>query len=62
MGWVETRDDRGGRPRYIAKYRDLRGRKQSAGTFTRKREPLTLAESHKAHCRRPQTRRARDRA
>jgi integrase len=37
MGWVETRADRNGKPRYIAKYRDLRGRKQSAGTFTRKR-------------------------
>lgn len=38
MGWVETRADRNGKPRYIAKYRDLRGRKQSAGTFTRKRD------------------------
>ena len=38
MGWVETRTGRDGKPRYIAKYRDLRGRKQSAGTFTRKRE------------------------
>jgi hypothetical protein len=37
MGWVETRADRNGKPRYIAKYRDLRGRKQSAGTFTRRR-------------------------
>jgi hypothetical protein len=38
MGWVETRTAQDGKPRYIAKYRDLRGRKQSAGTFTSKRE------------------------
>jgi integrase len=38
MGWVETRADRGGKPRYTAKYRDRRGCKQSAGTFTSKRE------------------------
>jgi integrase len=38
MGWVETRTSRDGKPRYIAKYRDLRGCKQSAGTFTSKRE------------------------
>jgi integrase len=38
MGWVEKRTGRDGRPRYIAKYRDLRGRKQSAGTFASKRE------------------------
>jgi len=34
MGWVETRIGRNGKPRYIAKYRDLRGRKQSAGTYS----------------------------
>lgn len=38
MGWVETRAGRDGKPRYIAKYRDVRGRKQSAGTFGTKRE------------------------
>ncbi len=38
MGWVETRTGRDGKPRYIAKYRDLCGRKQSAGTFASKRE------------------------
>ena len=38
MGWVEIRTAQDGKPRYIAKYRDLRGRKQSAGTFTSKRE------------------------
>jgi len=38
MGWVETRTGRDGRPRYIAKYRDLCGRKRSAGTFASKRE------------------------
>ena len=38
MGWVETRAGRDGKPRYIAKYRDARGRKQSAGTFAGKRD------------------------
>jgi len=38
MGWVETRTGRDGKPRFIAKYRDLCGRKQSAGTFAAKRE------------------------
>jgi integrase len=38
MGWVETRADRGGKARYTAKYRDRPGCKQSAGTFTSKRE------------------------
>ena len=38
MGWVETRTGRDGKPKYIAKYRDLRGCKQSAGTFTSKRQ------------------------
>ncbi|HEX6527667.1 MAG TPA: site-specific integrase [Streptosporangiaceae bacterium] len=33
MGWVETRYSRGGSPRYVAKYRDIRGRRQTAGTF-----------------------------
>jgi integrase len=38
MGWIETRTGRDGKPRYIAKYRDLCGRKKSAGTFASKRE------------------------
>jgi hypothetical protein len=38
MGWVETRNGRDGKPRYIAKYRDLRGCNQSAGTFASKRD------------------------
>jgi integrase len=33
MGWVEVRHNDGGDPRYRAKYRDARGRKQTAGTF-----------------------------
>ncbi|MGH3167319.1 MAG: tyrosine-type recombinase/integrase [Trebonia sp.] len=33
MGWIEIRYTRSGEPRYIAKYRDIRGRKQTAGTF-----------------------------
>lgn len=38
MGWTETRKDHNGTPRYIAKYRDVRGRKQSAGTYSTQRE------------------------
>ena len=38
MGWTETRTDRNGNVRYIAKYRDIRGRKQSAGTYSNQRE------------------------
>jgi integrase len=33
VGWVETRHNEAGQPRYVAKYRDIRGRKQTAGTF-----------------------------
>ena len=33
MGWVEIRYNDDGEPRYRAKYRDARGRKQTAGTF-----------------------------
>ena len=33
MGWVEVRPNGDGVPRYQAKYRDVRGRKQAAGTF-----------------------------
>jgi hypothetical protein len=38
MGWTDKRKDRNGATRYIAKYRDARGRKQSAGTFAAKRD------------------------
>jgi hypothetical protein len=34
MGWVEIRYNDDGEPRYVAKYRDIRGRKQTAGTFS----------------------------
>jgi integrase len=34
MGWTEERISQDGTPRYIAKYRDLRGHKQSAGTYS----------------------------
>jgi integrase len=33
VGWIETRYNDDGEPRYVAKYRDIRGRKQTAGTF-----------------------------
>lgn len=33
MGWIDTRYSDGGKPRYRAKYRDIRGRIQTAGTF-----------------------------
>jgi integrase len=60
VGWVETRAGRDGRPRHIAKYRDARGRKQSAGTFGTKREAnaawqraeVRMAEGHLADPRR----------
>jgi len=37
MGWVERRTAQDGAVRYRAKYRDIRGRKQSAGTFADER-------------------------
>jgi integrase len=37
MGWTLTRVGDDGKPRYTAVYRDLRGVKRSAGTFTSKR-------------------------
>jgi integrase len=33
MGWVDTHYDRDGNARYVARYRDIRGRKQTVGTF-----------------------------
>ena len=38
MGWLMERIRPDGRPAYTAMYRDLRGRKRSAGTFTSERE------------------------
>lgn len=38
MGFVRTRTDRNGNPRYTACYLDLKGRERSAGTFTNKRQ------------------------
>ena len=60
MGWVETRAGRNGKPRYTAKYRDLRGYKQCAGTFASKRDAnaawqkaeVQVAEGHLADPRR----------
>jgi integrase len=40
MGWVERRTDQNGKVRYRAKYRDIRGRKQSAGTFAEERSAM----------------------
>jgi integrase len=37
MGWVERRTGRNGTVSYRAQYRDIRGRKQSAGTFANER-------------------------
>jgi integrase len=37
MGWVERRTGRDGKISYRAKYRDIRGHKQSAGTFADER-------------------------
>jgi integrase len=60
VGWVVTRADRDGKPRYLARYRDLRGCQQSAGTFATKREAnaawqkaeAKIAEGHLADPRR----------
>lgn len=38
MGWLVDRDDGDGRRRYMAVYRDVRGKQRSAGTFTSKKE------------------------
>ena len=38
MGFTYTRSGRDGKPRYVAFYRDLRGRQRSAGTFSTKRD------------------------
>ena len=38
MGWVRKHTGRDGKARYTATYRDGRGRKRSAGTFSNKRE------------------------
>jgi len=38
MGYVLTRRGKDGKPRYTAVYRDIRGRKRSAGTFATERE------------------------
>jgi integrase len=40
MGWVQTRAGRGGRPRYIARYRDVRGAVRSAGTYRTEKEAV----------------------
>ncbi len=51
MGWVEIRPNGNGDPRYQAKYRDVRGRKQAAGTFgseTAAKAAADVAEA-KAH-------------
>ena len=60
MGWVVTRVGHDGKPRYLARYRDLRGCQQSAGTFASKREAnaawqkaeVKMAEGHLADPRR----------
>jgi len=38
MGWVKTRVDQDGKVRYMALFRDRRGRKRSAGTFRSERQ------------------------
>lgn len=38
MGWVRKHTAASGKPRYTASYRDVRGRKRSAGTFATKRD------------------------
>ncbi len=43
MAWFEQRADRSGRTRYIGVYRDVAGRKRSAGTYGSSREALRAA-------------------
>src|SRR5262245_44753043 len=38
MGWLIPRPGRDGKVRYMAAYRDLKGKQRSAGTFDRKRD------------------------
>ncbi|MFD6563014.1 tyrosine-type recombinase/integrase [Micromonospora profundi] len=38
MGWLKKRTGKDGRVRYTAAYRDLRGRQQSAGTFSNQKQ------------------------
>ncbi len=38
MGWVRKHTGTDGKARYTATYRDARGRKRSAGTFSTKRD------------------------
>ena len=38
MGWVTERADADGKVRFMARYRDRRGRKRTAGTFTTERQ------------------------
>ncbi len=38
MGWLRRHTGSDGRARYTAVYRDARGRKRSAGTFSTKRD------------------------
>ncbi|GAA5075608.1 hypothetical protein HNP84_005960 [Thermocatellispora tengchongensis] len=37
MGWSIKRVGKTGKPRYTAQYRDLRGEKQTIGTFSNKK-------------------------
>jgi integrase len=46
VGWVDERINEAGQARYTAMYRDLKGRKRSAGTFTTERR--AVKEWHKA--------------
>lgn len=48
MGWLMERTGRAGRPAYTAMYRDLRGRKRSAGTFTSERQANRAWQSAEA--------------
>src|SRR5437879_2826093 len=51
MGWVEIRYTEDGSPRYVAKYRDIRGRKQTAGTFGAEKPAITAWQDAEAKVR-----------
>jgi len=49
MGWVETRYTTDGTPRYVAKYRDIHGRKQTAGTFSTEKKAEKAWQAAEVH-------------
>jgi integrase len=49
MGWVETRYTADSEPRFVSKYRDIRGRKQTAGTFSTEKKAEKAWQAAEVH-------------